>query len=181
MRVNVGELLGDRSAVRRVQFSEAFAPPADDVALLEAVAGELALIGTGRTVTLSGRLHTTARLICGACLRSFPQPLEFSVDEEFARVGPSEPPAGPGEAALGPDDFVAAVGADDTIDLSEVIRQHLLLALPIAPRCREDCRGLCPACGADLNAAPCGCPRRERDPRMDALARWSPASGTRRS
>jgi uncharacterized protein len=180
VRVHIAELLGDPSAVRRVQFTEAFAAPADDVVLLGPVAGELALTGTGRTVSLRGRLHTRARLICGACLRSFPQALEFSVDEEFARARPPEPGAGRGEAALGPDDFVVAVGADDTIDLSEVVRQHLLLALPIAPRCREDCRGLCPRCGADLNAAPCACARREPDPRLRALARWSPASGTPR-
>jgi uncharacterized protein len=171
VRVNVAELLGERPAVRRVRFAERFASPADDATLLEAVAGELSLTGAGGRVSLTGRLHTTVGLVCGACLRSFPEPLDFTVDEEFARVGESaETPRG--EVALDRDDFVVPIGTDDTIDLSDVVRQHLVLALPIAPRCAADCRGLCANCGADLNAGPCGCPQEELDPRLQALGRW---------
>jgi uncharacterized protein len=43
------------------------------------------------------------------------------------------------------------------LDVSEEAREVLILELPIAPRCREDCRGLCPRCGAELNEGPCGC------------------------
>ena len=86
----------------------------------------------------------------------------------------------------GADDFVVPVGPDGLIDLSEVVRQHLVLALPFAPRCREDCRGLCPSCGADLNIGPCACPKAEADPRLQILRQWapdrrSPASGKGRA
>jgi len=99
----------------------------------------------------------------------------------FARVAESEPQGAHGEVALDRDDFVVPVGADDTVDLSEVVRQHLLLALPIAPRCREACRGLCPTCGADLNVGRCGCVRDEIDPRLRALQQWSSAPEKRRT
>jgi uncharacterized protein len=159
VRVNIGELLADRRAVRTVAFSERFESPAEDIALVAPVAGELSLIGTGRTVCLTGRVHTVLSLVCGACLRSFQQPLEFVVDEEFGRV-PAQPDAGStrGETALGPADFVVPVGPDETVDLTEVVRQHLVLAMPIAPRCQDACRGLCATCGADLNLGPCTCP-----------------------
>jgi uncharacterized protein len=55
------------------------------------------------------------------------------------------------------------------IDLEPLARETLLLELPLAPLCRDDCRGLCPTCGADLNQGACGCATAGRDPRWAAL------------
>jgi uncharacterized protein len=182
VRVNIGELLADRRAVRTVAFSERFESPAEDIALVAPVAGELSLSSTGATVYLTGRVQTVLSLVCGACLRPFQQSLEFVVDEEFGRA-PAQPDAGAarGEAALGPADFVVPVGPDEVVDLSEVVRQQLLLALPIAPRCREGCPGLCPSCGADLNAGRCTCAHDDIDPRLQALRQWPPVSRDRQA
>jgi uncharacterized protein len=57
----------------------------------------------------------------------------------------------------------------EQVDLEPLAREVLLLELPQAPLCREDCRGLCPRCGADLNEGPCQCVPDERDPRWAAL------------
>ena len=57
----------------------------------------------------------------------------------------------------------------DFIDLEPLAREALVLDLPLAPLCREDCRGLCPTCGADLNLGDCDCPPAEVDPRWAAL------------
>ena len=59
----------------------------------------------------------------------------------------------------------------DRIDLAPLAREALLLGLPLAPLCRDDCHGLCPSCGADLNLGPCGCPTDDRDPRWRTLDR----------
>jgi uncharacterized protein len=58
---------------------------------------------------------------------------------------------------------------DDQVDLEPLAREVILLELPQAPLCREDCRGLCASCGADLNEGLCGCDPVERDPRWAAL------------
>jgi len=50
------------------------------------------------------------------------------------------------------------------------VREQILLALPSRRLCREECKGLCPTCGADLNAGRCDCEQREVDPRWSALA-----------
>jgi uncharacterized protein len=118
----------------------------------------LLLTSTGQTVYLSGRVHTALTLVCGACLKPFLQPLEFTVGEEFGRDPASPAIPSRGEIALGPGDFVVPVGPDDMVDLTEIVRQHLVLAMPIAPRCQDGCRGLCATCGADLNLGPCACP-----------------------
>lgn len=57
----------------------------------------------------------------------------------------------------------------DFIDLELLAREALVLDLPLAPLCRQDCRGLCPTCGADLNQGDCDCPAVEVDPRWAAL------------
>ena len=58
---------------------------------------------------------------------------------------------------------------NDTLDLDELLREDILLELPTKFLCREDCRGLCPACGKNLNEGPCGCGASEGDPRMQIL------------
>jgi uncharacterized protein len=57
----------------------------------------------------------------------------------------------------------------DEVDVTPLVRDAVLLELPLAPLCREACRGLCPVCGANLNDADCGCERTDRDPRWAAL------------
>lgn len=156
MRVNIGDLLADRRAVRVVAFSESIESPGEETTLLEPVQGELVLTGTGRTVSLTGRMQTAVSLVCGACLTRYRQPLEFTVAEEFGRI-PAPAVASRGEAVLGPEDFVVPIGPDGRVDVTEVVRQHLVLAIPFAPRCRDGCRGLCARCGADLNLGPCAC------------------------
>jgi uncharacterized protein len=53
----------------------------------------------------------------------------------------------------------------------DLLRQYLLLELPMAPVCREDCKGLCPTCGQNLNEASCDCAPKEGHPAFEALAR----------
>lgn len=185
MRVNVSDLLADRDGVRVLAFSESLpAPgPEGDIAFAEPVAGQIRLSGTAGGVSLRGQVRVAASCVCGSCLKRFALPLTVDVAEDF---GPPRPhaasaadaagrKAAPGasdETELTAGDFLVPVEPGDMIDVTEVIRQHVLLALPIAPRCRDECRGLCPKCGADLNDGPCGCGADDIDPRLDVLRRW---------
>jgi uncharacterized protein len=63
------------------------------------------------------------------------------------------------------------IDENQEIDLSEAVRQYMLLALPMKPLCREECAGLCPSCGHNLNLGPCGCPPSDIDPRFAPLTR----------
>ena len=180
MRISIGELLAGRRAAQRVTFCEHLEPPAEDVFLILPVEGDLLLTKAGRAVALTGSLHTVLGLLCGACLARFEQPLDFPVAEQFGRAS-----AAPGEASrvaaeLDAEDFVVKVGPDEGIDLTEIVRQHLILALPISPRCREGCPGLCPECGADLNAGRCGCRPASEVPGA-RVGSGRPAEGSERS
>ena len=171
MRVNVSELLADRDGARVLAFAEPLPAPGEDVSFVEPVTGELVLTGSAGGVSLRGRVRTVASCVCGACLRRFPLPIAVDVTEQFGPRSEAPEPDAP-VRELVPGDFLVAVEAGDMIDVTEVVRQHVVLALPLAPRCREDCPGLCPRCGADLNDGPCGCEPHDLDPRLDALRRW---------
>jgi uncharacterized protein len=175
VRVNVADLLVDRDTTRKLAFSERLEPLADDVTLPQPVEGTFVLSGTGQTVRCVGRVRTVAEMVCGACLVRYPQPLEIAVNEEFCPPGPTASARDESRMRedLGPEDFLTPLEQGEMLNLTEIVRQHLVLALPIAPRCREDCRGLCPHCGADRNSGACQCEDREVDPRLEPLRQWA--------
>ncbi|MEW5848692.1 MAG: DUF177 domain-containing protein [Myxococcota bacterium] len=70
------------------------------------------------------------------------------------------------------DDVDTGTYEQGTVDVAAILREHTLLELPMTPLCREDCKGLCQSCGADLNAGPCACPPSGGDPRLAVLAKF---------
>ncbi len=73
------------------------------------------------------------------------------------------------EIELDLQDLELSFADDDEVDLVEVIREQIVLALPSRPLCREDCKGLCNICGGNLNKTECDCTTEETDPRWAAL------------
>jgi len=105
-------------------------------------------------VLVDGTLKSRVVMTCSRCLESFSKPLEAPVAVEY-REGQA-PDGGKGETV--PDDEVDVNWFEPPfIDMGDDFRQILLLEVPAYPVCREDCRGLCPSCGANLNGGACGC------------------------
>jgi uncharacterized protein len=94
-----------------------------------------------------GRLAGRANVTCRRCLRELVAPIEVPVEALFT----SDPDLGDDPSAYPLPEPVAQV------DVTGAIREELALAFSTYPLCREDCAGLCPRCGADLNQGPCGC------------------------
>jgi uncharacterized protein len=127
--------------------------------------GIVRLMKTDRGILLKGTFNTSLFLRCGRCLSDFSYPLTIKIEEEYFPVmdvntGVMLPaPEEPGSFTI--DDH-------NIMDLSEAIRQYTLMALPIKPLCRQDCSGLCPTCGTNLNEKKCNCTP-ETDPRWEKL------------
>jgi uncharacterized protein len=81
--------------------------------------------------------------ICRRCTAPVTGELAIAVNERF------------GDAPISEDELYPII--DDAIDLGPLVRDAIVLDLPMVPLCREDCRGLCPQCGADRNESDCGC------------------------
>lgn len=121
----------------------------------------------GEEVRLTGKIRAGVEIACDRCLRPVAAPLEVEFEESFI---PSAADAREGEEKeLGSDDLLLSVYEGDAVDVDELVREQILLALPTRFVCGEECKGLCPTCGADLNAEACDCPQGEVDPRWAAL------------
>ena len=118
----------------------------------------------GADVVVQGRLTATVPQTCGRCLESFPARVDANVD---VRLMPR--PATGDAIKLGRDDLDVDFYVDDQLDLKRVVETETTLALPMKPLCRDDCRGLCPACGGNRNLVSCACAVATPDPRLAAL------------
>jgi uncharacterized protein len=141
-------------------------PPGTGVVSGGTVEGRLALTNAGSSVSARGRLCVAVRLECGRCLAENDHVLEIPVNEECALAQVDAPEA---QLASAGQDGQIPILNDEDLDLSELVRQLVALCLPSRPLCREDCAGLCPRCGHNLNEGPCRCGRDDADPRWAAL------------
>ena len=106
---------------------------------------------------LEGTAETTLELTCDRCLKPFSQDLHLPVSTLLAEEVEDEE-----------NDEIVLL-ENGAADLDEIFTTALVLSMDAKHICSEDCRGLCPTCGANLNDCPCGC-RKEIDPRLAALA-----------
>lgn len=118
-----------------------------------------------------GELRAWVELACSRCLTS----LRHNVLEELVVTylphgqvpTDDDDEVDDGDEAAEAEDTYAYDGED--IDLRPMLRERLLLSIPYAPLCKDDCLGLCSQCGANLNESECGCDRKVIDPRLAAL------------
>ena len=122
----------------------------------------------GGQVRLRGTIQTEVELLCDRCLAPERAPLAVEFDTSFV---PQEVEAVKAEnVELQAEDLILASYEGDAVDLDELVREQVLLALPSRHLCGEDCKGLCQQCGANLNEKDCSCEQGEADPRWAALA-----------
>lgn len=101
---------------------------------------------------------------CARCLEDY----GFAIEKDFSVVLVPRRDVPP-EAELGGDELDLSFYEGDAIDLSPLIREQIILALPTLPLCRESCKGLCAHCGSNLNLQSCGCTASSNDPRLAVL------------
>ena len=128
------------------------------------VTGTLEFENAEALVTARGRLHATVVLACGRCLAEHKVDLDIAVNEQCSltqidEISVSEPG----------DDEPIPLLSGDLVDLTELVRQVLILNVPPHSLCQPDCPGLCPNCGMNLNYGPCGCSEDDVDPRWAGL------------
>jgi uncharacterized protein len=127
----------------------------------------------GTSVHVRGPLAGTIAPECGRCLEPYSLPVDQELDLFYLPRNDQQPDEQEEEVELSDRDVVVGYYDGGRLDLAEVVREQLFLSLPLRRLCREDCRGLCPTCGKNLNAVDCGCPPLEEpeDPRLSSLRR----------
>lgn len=107
-------------------------------------------------IEVTGRLSGEMTLICSRCLKRFPEKFEIELEETF--VG----------APLDDESEAYAIEQGE-LDLTPMLRENIVLAIPFAPVCQEDCKGICAVCGKNRNEQPCTCEEEKVDPRFEKL------------
>ena len=160
MVIKVSEIPEEGIRVERVQAIPApFADPT-----WELLAISLFIEKDRADVLVEGSLEARVPLLCGRCLETFP----FLVKSKLSvRYAPK--PVRKDEIELTSDDLEVDFYDQDILDLTTLVRTETLLALPMKPLCREECKGFCPVCGGNRNLSPCTCEVKLSDPRLEVL------------
>lgn len=121
---------------------------------------------TIKDIRLRGQLQTVLEVACARCL----EPVAQDVKREFELLyRPLGIDAGREELSVTGAEAEIGYYSGDGLLLEDVLREQVLLAVPIKAICRQDCKGLCPHCGKNLNAETCSCAEPVEDPRWSAL------------
>jgi uncharacterized protein len=166
LQVNVAQLLQElRGAVREIVLD---APLLNHhLAEIGTVRGELKFTRTDRGILAVGPLKISISDACARCLRPIDYWVEVKVDDEFlpsVDVETGRRLTYKGEA----DADTVSIDKHHELDLTDTVREYRAAALPLAPLCKEDCEGICPQCGVDLNESTHDC-EAVMDPRWDKL------------
>lgn len=122
------------------------------------VRGIVEFTRTNRGLLVRGQLRSQIQLECARCLETFAQPLDLHLEAQFG-LPPISPQRGP----------MFSMGVNGILDLTEALREQIVLDLPMRSLCRPDCRGLCIECGKNLNEGSCDCVVESTDPRLAEL------------
>ena len=150
MRINVKRIPEDGEVLRGSDPSSIMELDDPDARFEHDVEYDLLAQLQGNALLVTGQLRTPATLRCSRCLRVFDLPLKV---DHFT--------------------FHQELHGEDFVDLTENMREDIILELPLRALCAESCRGLCPRCGKDLNKRPCGCKPSDGDLRWHALDNWN--------
>jgi uncharacterized protein len=143
MTVNVSEAIKSPGTVFHTSFAENFDPISYQGSVYRfrsAVALETEYFYTGSHIEFRGNFKTTLEAECARCLKETAYPVDLDFEELFSKNDPESY------------EFTG-----ETVSLNRMVEDVILLNLPGKFLCKEDCRGLCTSCGADLNEGDCGC------------------------
>ncbi len=166
MRIELDKL--EERGGKFAQLYEASELPLNDpeVRLVESAEISGRIRREGPDVELRGQLHTKLEVPCGRCLQPVELPISAEFNERFVRTISW---AAEEQHELEAEDLNISVFDGEGIELDALVREEILLAVPVNVLCREDCRGLCPLCGIDRNMDNCRCETDEVDSRWQKL------------
>jgi len=163
-----------------VEFDLKLAPSAVDFGDEAVQVGDLATSGSAEVIhehrgpkevvadiRLRGRFAGNFQVPCARCIEPVEIPLAADIDLIFRPLGAD---ADVPERSITASETEIGYYQEDSLLLEDVLREQVLLSLPVRTLCKPDCKGLCPHCGANRNLQPCSCEKGTNDPRWGTLA-----------
>jgi len=152
-------------------FAHSYAPDElrldePDLRLVEPARVEGRIRRKGEEVQVGGTLTTTVETPCARCLKPVLIPIKAEFFERFVTAVSWR---GEEQYELASEDLNLSVFDGETIELDDLVREEIELAIPVQVFCGEDCKGLCPICGVDWNLKTCECGTQDIDSRWEKL------------
>jgi len=163
MKIRITELKEDVNKLHLKENPEELDLQNEEADFNSPIVYNLTCTKSGDKFLCQGKLSTKVNLECARCLVVFSYDLKTSLDFILDVKDNQVELSSEG----GDSDIKVACGED--LDINHLVREAILLALPLKPLCSLDCKGLCPVCGTDLNTSSCDCHKERSDPRWDKL------------
>lgn len=159
MIIDVSDLINKKQSTKKVHLvykEESFYDDGEKIDFLEPViiSGEVSI--SGGIISLEAKLSTKLNLPCSRCLTRFAREVDIQIQEKFSN-NPDDK-----------DDEIIFIDSD-TIDITDIIKNNIIMSLPIKKLCEDSCKGLCQHCGTNLNTSNCNCLDKDVDPRLAKL------------
>lgn len=160
---------GDEPFLGEISANLTADDPASALPQAPAITAEVRLDREGKQVTVEGRARATIRPPCARCLTGVS--IELAPEFHLVLLPNVATTEGGAEIELAENELDEFSYVNDEVDVASIINEQLLLERPYKVLCAEDCRGLCPSCGTNLNeVASCGCPEQPKSLAFAALA-----------
>jgi uncharacterized protein len=159
MNLNVSEVLAKKTTVKNFNIvlkEEDLFKTVNEIRLNKpfVLEGQVTLVGDN--LHLDGEMKGELLLSCSRCTERFAYEVNMEIHEEFTHNTDNK------------DDNIIFIESD-SLDITEIIENNILLAMPIKRLCSDNCKGLCQKCGTNLNISTCNCDNEQVDPRLSAL------------
>lgn len=145
-----------RKKVHLVYKEESFYEGGEKIEFIKPITLEGELFLTGDIINLEGNICSELSLPCSRCFVNFSHTINVPIHEKFSANPENKD-----------DDIILIDG--DTIDITNVIKNNIIMSLPIKKLCKDDCKGLCQHCGTNLNISSCNCSNDDIDSRLTKL------------
>ncbi|KAF0146464.1 MAG: hypothetical protein FD156_132 [Nitrospirae bacterium] len=139
---------------------------AGTVKLISPVKGNLSVKKVGQELIIQGEITAKAEFECSRCLKSYTDEICVPVGVTYHPLEELKPE---GKYEVKEDELDTDFYAGDEFDLLELIKEQIVLNVPMKLLCSEACKGICPKCGTDLNINKCNCSLTEVDSRLEIL------------
>ncbi len=163
MKVDFRQIEPEGSELTFSESAEDLDLTAEGIEFPEAIEAELTATKTGDEIIVQGLLSTVVGMDCSRCLEHFEMPVSSKLQFVVQLLEMSAPQDSEDE------DFVILPKTTQEYDISERVREAVLLELPLKALCTESCRGLCALCGTNLNESECDCTPDKTDERWESL------------
>lgn len=117
-------------------------------------------------IFVRGKAGIALELLCSRCIKTFAKDMDLDINAVYAPIAEFRKED---NHEVYDDELDMAFYEGDDLDLDELLKEQIILNIPMQPLCNEDCKGICPGCGTDLNVASCRCEHEHTDSRLEIL------------